>query len=263
MTLPETILVSRDGPLARVTLNRPEIRNALNPQMIMEVREAFDDLSGDEEVRVVVIEGAGPAFCAGGDLNWMRDVLGMTKAEVEADSRNLLDMYQAIDLCPKTVICRVHGAAFAGATGILAASDIVIARRDTQFRISEVRLGLLPGLIAALIVPRAGAHWFRYLAKSAVLFEGETARLAGLVHELVDDEAELDARVSVHVALALEASPEAIAGTGELIAAIGSGGDDLEIGLGFNARSRLSAEAQEGISAFLEKRRPNWVTARE
>ena len=263
MRHPETILVGRDGPIAQLTLNRPEIRNALNPLMIREIGEAFDVFSDDDEIRVVVIDGAGPAFCAGGDLNWMRDVLGMSKAEVETDSRNLLEMYRAIDLCPKLVICRVHGAAFAGATGILAASDIVIARRNTQFRISEVRLGLLPGLIAALIVPRAGVHWFRYLAKSAVLFEGETARLAGLVHELVDDDEELDARVSAHVALALEASPEAIAGTGELIAAIGSGGDDLEVGLSFNARSRMSAESQEGISAFLEKRRPNWTIDRE
>ncbi len=260
MSEPTTISIRRDGAVARLTLDRPEVRNAMNPVMITEIREAFERFSTDRELRVVVIEGAGSAFCAGGDLKWMRDVLGMTEAEVAQDSRNLFEMFSAINECPGTVITKVQGAAFAGASGILAASDIVIARHDAQFRISEVRLGLVPGIIAAFIIPRSGANWLRYLAMSGILFDGQTARLAGLVHELADDDEDLERRVRSHVSLALQSSPDALAETGQLISEIASASrEDREtIALAFNARSRKSRAAQEGISAFLEKRRPEW-----
>ncbi|MEX2455610.1 MAG: enoyl-CoA hydratase-related protein, partial [Rhodospirillaceae bacterium] len=207
--------------------------------------------------------GAGQGFCAGGDLNWMRDVLGQTEQEVAEDSRNLLRMYQAINDCPKLVIARLHGVAVAGALGIVACSDVVIAEKGTKFCISEVRIGLVPGLIAAFIIPRTGPGWFRYFAKSAILFDAETARQAGLVHEIADDEPDLDARTARHVALALGSSPEAIRRTGELIDALGYRIDEeiFDKGLIFNAKARLSEEAQEGISAFLEKRNPAWFQA--
>ena len=254
-----TISVARDGAVATLTLDRPQVRNALNPGMIADIRTGFEKLSSDPAVRIVVLRGAGAAFCAGGDLNWMRDVLGQTEAEVTADSRNLLDMYRTIDTCPKLVIAQVHGAAYAGAMGILACCDVVIARRDTRFCLSEIRIGLVPGIVAAFLVPRIGTHRFRYLAASAITFDGEAALAAGLVHEIAEDDSELDARTKAHVELGLQSSPDAIAKTGELIRALG--GPDrsmLDTGLAWNARARLSDEAQEGISAFLNKRKPAW-----
>lgn len=264
MTGTRTIRVAREGAAARLVLDRPEARNAMTPGMIAEIRGAFEGFSADDRLRAVVIEGAGPAFCAGGDLAWMRDVAGMTEAEVAEDSRSLLEMYEAVASCPRTVIARVHGAAYAGALGLLACSDVVVARRDARFCVSEVRVGLVPGIIAALIVPRSGSRWLRYLAASAVPFDGETARLAGLAHELADDDEALDRRVAAHVALALEASPDAVRKTAALIAALDDAPHEelLSIGLRCNAKSRSSEEAREGIAAFLGKRRPSWAPDR-
>ena len=257
---PATILIERDGAVATLSLNRPDVRNAMNPAMIGEIRAAFDGFAADPELRVVVLQGAGPGFCAGGDLNWMKDVLGQTEDQVVEDSRNLLEMYKAINGCPKLVIARIHGIAVAGALGIAACADIVVAEKDTKFCVSEVKIGLVPGIIAAFILPRTGPGWLRYLAKSAVTFDADTARTAGLVHEVADGTADLDARVAAHVALALSLSPDAIARTGELIDALGHKIDEETFtkGLLFNAKARLSPEAQEGISAFLGKRRPSW-----
>lgn len=257
---PSTIRIERDGAVATLSLNRPDIRNAMNPTMIGEIRAAFDAFAADPELRVVVLQGAGPGFCAGGDLNWMKDVLGQTEDEVVEDSRNLLEMYKAIDGCPKLVIARIHGVAVAGALGIAACADIVVAEKETKFCVSEVKIGLVPGIIAAFILPRTGPGWLRYLAKSAVTFDAETARTAGLVHEVADGAADLDARVAAHVSLALTSSPDAIARTGELIESLGHKIDEeiFAKGLLFNAKARLSPEAQEGISAFLEKRHPSW-----
>lgn len=256
----QTITIQRSDAVATVTLNRPDLRNAMNPEMIGEITRAFSDLSSDDGIRVVVIGGAGPAFCAGGDLNWMRDVLGQTEDEVVADSRHLLNMYRAINDCPKRVIARVHGAAFAGALGIIASADTVIAARGTKFCVSEVKIGLVAAVIAAFILPRTGPGWFRHLATSGVLFDADAARTAGLVHEIADDADDLDTRTKAQVELALQSSPDAIIATGELISALGYNIDQstFDTALQFNAKARLSPEAQEGISAFLEKRKPDW-----
>lgn len=256
--MPSSIEVARDGPVASITLSRPDVRNAMNPQMISEIRTTFEGLSGDDSVRVVVIAGKGPVFCAGGDLNWMREVSGKSPDEVTEESRGLLRMYQAIAGCPKLVIARLHGAVFAGAVGIVGCCDAVIAESATRFCISEVRIGLAPGIISATLLPRIGPHWFGYLAKTAVTFDAETACRAGLVHEIAAGEGGLDERVDAHVALGLEASPDAIAATGELIAAFAAGDGALDRGLEANVASRFSDAAQEGIAAFLEKRLPAW-----
>ena len=260
MAEPGTVSVARSDAVLRIALDRPEVRNAMNPEMIAELRAAFDAAAADGAVRIVVVEGNGPAFCAGGDLNWMSDVFGKSEEEVTAESRELMEMYRAIDTCPKLVVARVHGAVFAGAMGIIAASDVVIAERETRFCVSEVRIGLAPGLIAALLLPRIGPHWLRYLAKSAIVFDADTALRANLVHEIASGVEELDARVAAHVELGLQASPDAIAATGRLIAALGGAADEdaFARGLEVNVEARFSGAAQEGISAFLEKRRPAW-----
>lgn len=256
----ETIAVVTDGPVATLSLNRPDVRNAMNPAMIREITAAFTGFNTSDTIRVVVLRGEGGVFCAGGDLNWMRDVLGQTEEEVVEDSRHLLNMYKAINDSPKLVIAEIEGAAVAGALGILSCADIIIAEAQTRFCVSEVKIGLVPGIIAAFIVPRVGTSWFRYLSKSALLFDTEIARTAGLIHEIADDPEDLARRVENHVKLGLASSPHAIAETGNLINALGYeiSEEMLDNGLLFNAKARLSDAAQEGISAFLEKRAPAW-----
>ena len=256
----QTISVTRDGPVATLSLNRPDVRNAMNPVMIGDITTAFAAFNADDDVRVVVLRGEGPVFCAGGDLNWMKDVLGQTEQQVVEDSRHLLNMYRAINDSPKLVIAALRGAAVAGGLGIISCADVVIAEAQTKFCISEVKIGLVPGIIAAFILPRMGPGWFRYLSKTAILFDTDTARTAGLIHEIADNDGDLDARVAAHTKRALDASPDAIADTGHLIAALGYNitEETFDKGLLFNAKARLSEAAQEGISAFLEKRSPAW-----
>jgi len=260
MTEFETITVVTDGPVATLSLNRPDVRNAMNPVMIREITAAFTGFNTSEAIRVVVLRGEGGVFCAGGDLNWMRDVLGQSEQEVIDDSRYLLNMYRAINDSPKLVIAAVEGAAIAGALGIISCADIIVAEAKTKFCISEVKIGLVPGIIAAFILPRIGTSWFRYLSKSAVLFDTDTARTTGLIHEIAADPEDLTERVDRHIKLGLASSPHAIAETGNLINSLGYSIDEgtLNTGLLFNAKARLSNAAQEGISAFLEKRLPGW-----
>ena len=258
----QTISVIQDGPVATLSLNRPDVRNAMNPVMIGEITAAFAGFNADDAVRVIVLRGEGPVFCAGGDLNWMKDVLGQSEEEVVDDSRHLLNMYRSINDSPKLVIAALRGAAVAGGLGIISCADVAIAEAQTKFCISEVKIGLVPGIIAAFILPRMGPGWFRYLSKTAILFDAETARTAGLIHEIAANDADLDARVAAHTKHGLDASPDAIADAGHLINALGYGvsEENFDKGLLFNAKARLSDAAQEGISAFLEKRDPAWKT---
>jgi len=260
MTKLEMITVAIDSGIAKLSLNRPDVRNALNPEMIGEITKAFTALSGDKLVRGIVMNGIGNTFCAGGDLNWMKDVLGQSEAEVMEDSQHLLDMYHAIHSCPKVVITAVQGAAIAGALGILACSDVVIAEAKTVFSLSEVKIGLVPGIVGTFLIPRLGLSWFRYFAKTGITFDSETAKTAGLVHEIADGINEVEERVTNHIKLVLSSSPHAIAKTNDLMGSIGSNlnEDSFSAGLLCNAKARLSAEAQEGISSFLEKRKPAW-----
>ena len=260
MTEFETITVDNDGPVVLLTLARPQVRNAMNLRMIGEIKRAFDEINQDSNIRVIVLRGHGTVFCAGGDLNWMRDIIGKTEEEVLEDSRNLLNMYRAINNSPKLVITAVHGAVIAGGLGILACSDVLIAEAETKFCISEVGIGLVPGIIAAYILPRIGTSWFRYLAKTAKTFNADTARTAGLIHEIAAGENDLQHRVKNHINLGLAGSPDAITKTSDLINTLDNKNDEeiISNALSFNAKSRLSIEAQEGISAFLERRKPTW-----
>ena len=247
--------------IATVALNRPDRRNAINPEMMDELLTTVERLGGDETVRAIVLRGHGKVFCAGGDLNWMRDTEGATEQEVARDSARLQQVYIAAANCPKTIVGRLHGAAMAGALGLVACCDVAIAEKDTKFCLSEVRIGLAPGIIAGFLLPKIGAGWFRYLATGAVVFGTEVAAQAGLIHEVAEDSADLDARVEAHCRLALVASPEAIAGTKALVADLGYGPDPAlyETGLGWNVKTRMSDAAQEGIGAFLERRKARWV----
>ena len=258
----ETITVSTDGNgIASVTLNRPEVRNAMNARLIAEVTEAFTTIGADGGVRAIVVRGAGKAFCAGADLNWMRDVENHSAEEVAADSRRLEAMYRAIDECPKTVIAGLHGAAMAGALGIAACCDVVIAERATKFCVSEVRLGLTPGIISTFVLPKVGASRLRHWAVSAIVFDAEEALRAGLVHRIADGEDDLDRQIDAQIGLALAASPEAVAWTKQLLAEATGAGDAaaFERGLQWNLRARTSDVAKAGIAAFLDKRAAPWA----
>ena len=257
----QTILLRVEGAIAYISLDRPEVRNAMNPEMISELTSAFSLLNADDAVRAIVLRGNDNVFCAGGDLNWMKDVLGQTEEEVQEDSSHLLNMYRSINESPKLVIAALEGAVIAGGLGLVAASDVVIAEAKTKFCISEVKIGLAPGIIAAFMLPRIGASWMRYLSKTAIVFDSETARTAGLIHEIARDTEDLKKKIATYIDLTLGASPEAIARTGKLIDDLGYVVTDeaLNTGLIYNAKARLSEEAQEGISSFLEKRKPSWV----
>jgi methylglutaconyl-CoA hydratase len=258
-----TIKIERDGKgIATVVLDRPAARNAMNPDLMDAVTEAFRTLSADAKVRGIVVAGAGSVFCAGADLNWMRAVAGQSEAEIAADSRRLQEMYRAIATSPKPTLARVHGAAFAGGLGIVSACDVAIAHAGTKFCLSEVRLGILPAIISPFLLPKIGVSWFRFLALTAVTVDGEGARAMGLVHETAADDASLDARVAAFADLMVAAAPGAVAHCKEMI-------DDLVADpeqallhdemLHLNARARASAEGQEGLAAFMQRRKPAWA----
>ncbi len=257
----ETIELTRDARgIATLTLNRPEVRNAMNATMIAEITDAFAGLSADKAVRAVVIRGAGKVFCAGGDLNWMRDVEGYTKDEVAEDSRRLQDMYRAILDCSKLTIARIHGAAMAGGMGMVACCDAALARDNVKFRLTEVRIGLAPGIISPFLLTKIGPGWLRYLTVSAAMFGVAEALRMGLVHASAEDDTTLDGLVDGHISLALDSSPDAIANSKRLLAELGGAPDAavLETGLRWNVTTRTSPEAKAGIGAFLDRRPPPW-----
>ena len=268
MSTPETgtLSVSRDRRgIATIALDRPAVRNAMTPRMMGELAAAVAALGAEEAVRAIVLRGNGPVFCAGADLNWMRDTEGAGPNEIAADSRRLQTMYEALASCPKTTIARVHGAAMAGALGLVACCDVALASAATRFCLSEVRVGLAPGIVSSFLLPRIGPGWLRYFAVGAVVFGPEEAVRAGLIHETAADQADLDARVEAHCKRALAASPEAVAATKALLAEMGAAHDTalFETALSWNVRTRGSEAAREGIGAFLEGRAPRWAVEQD
>ena len=261
-----TISVERDRRgIATVTLDRPEARNAIDAAMIGEITDAFAALRGDGGIRGVVVRGAGKVFCAGADLHWMRDVEGHDAEQVARDSRRLQTMYRAIVDCPKPVAARIHGAAMAGGLGIVACCDVVVAHASTRFCLSEVRLGLVPGVVGPFLLSKVGPGWLRYLAMSAVTIDAPAALRAGLVHEVAEDEDDLDRRVAAHAELMLAASPDALAETKRLLAGLGAApaAGSFAHSLQANVRARTSEAARVGIGAFLDRRPPPWAAPRE
>lgn len=261
MKMFSTLIVSVDGEgVATLSLSRPDMRNALNPDMIGELTQALETLSGDSHVRVIVLRGEGAVFCAGADLNWLGDVSGQTKEEVGEDSRRLQRLFTILNRCPKLTIARVHGAAMAGGFGLVACCDVAIAEKSTRFSISEVKLGLVPGLISAFLLGKIGPGHLRYLSRTGALIGAQQALNIGLVHVIADGMEELDQRVNEHVRMGLQASPEAIASCYGLLADIGADPSiDLEAkALAWNVSVRTSPEAREGIEAFLRRRPPAW-----
>ena len=243
----ETLAVARDGALLRVTLARPERRNAFDATMIRELTQAFADVG---DARAAVLAGDGPSFCAGADVEWQRSSVDLTYEENLEDAGRLLRMLETIDSCPAPVVARIHGYALGGGSGLAACADVAIAASDAVFGFSEVKLGIIPAVISPFVLPRIGAAARRYVL-TGERFDAETALRIGLVSEVAADP---EAAVERVVAELLEAGPEATRAAKRLVRKRPPAEETPQIA----ARMRTSPEGQEGLRAFLERRAPAW-----
>jgi methylglutaconyl-CoA hydratase len=250
--------LTRDGAIATVSLHRPERRNALDPEMLASIADTFSTLAVDPDVRVVVLRGDGPAFCAGADLDWMAASRDLSREENIADAERMAAAFEAVDGCPKGVVAQVHGYAFGGGAGLAACADVVIAAESTMFSFSEVRLGLLPATISPYVLRAIGPGATRALFTTGRRFDAEEARRLGLVHD-VSDEEHLEAAVAESARSLVEAGPEAVAACKRLVreATSSLALDDLPERI---ALARTGDEGREGVAAFLERRSPSWFT---
>jgi methylglutaconyl-CoA hydratase len=261
-----SLRVERSGPggaVARVTLSRPEVHNAFDATLIAELRTAFALLAREDAVhlRAVVLAGDGPSFCAGADLAWMRASIALDTEGNEQDAMAMADMLEAIDTCPAPVIARVHGAALGGGMGLCAVADVVVAESGTRFGFTETRLGILPSVISPFVIAKIGESHARALFPGGRRFDAMRAARIGLVHEIVEGEAALDAAVEAAVADLLAAGPTAARAAKAIVREVrglGHGSAKWHTARVI-ARQRLGAEAQEGFRAFSEKRRPAWA----
>ncbi len=247
--------------IAVVTLNRPDVHNAFNETLIAELNAALRMLGADPAVRAVVLIGAGPSFCAGADLNWMKKMAGYSRAQNLADAKAMADMLSTLNQLPKPTIARVHGAAFGGGVGLIACCDIAIGTPDAVFALSEARLGLIPATISPYVVEAIGARAARRLFLTAERFTAAEAFRIGLLHDLAVP-AELDERINDVVGLLLKAGPRAQAESKSLLRAVANRPIDAALiadTAGRIATVRASAEGKEGVAAFLAKRSPAWV----
>ena len=254
-----SILVESEKGIARVTLNRPDRRNAFDAGMVEEIRQAFDSLGQDRSVRMILLAGAGATFCAGADLHWLGPDRPVSESEAKRDAESLLAMFRSIDECPCPVIVRVQGAAFGGGAGLIAVSDIAVAAADASFAFSEVRLGFVAGVISPFVLRKTGESFARRFCLTGEPFSAATARESGLIQQVVEP-AGLDAQVTALTEQASRAAPQAVRDTKALLRRLGrvSPEDAWETCVSANIRARLSPEAQEGFRAFRERRAPIW-----
>jgi methylglutaconyl-CoA hydratase len=239
--------VDREGHVLRVTLARPERRNAFDAALIAELAEAFADVG---TARAVLLSGEGPAFCAGADVEWQRAAIDLTYDENVEDAMRLYRMLEAIDACPAPVVCAVHGYALGGGSGLVACADVAVASPDAVFGFTEVRLGIIPAVISPFVVPKIGSAARRYFV-TGERFGAEVALRIGLVSEIAENAAE---RVEGVVADILAGGPIATREAKKLVRERPSGVDTAHIA----AARRTSDEGQDGLRAFLERRSPGW-----
>ena len=265
--VPRHLVVDRSGPdgaVARVTLARPEVHNAFNAELIGELRDTFESLAGEpaERLRAVVLAGASRSFSAGADVDWMRRSLSLSRDENEADADRMAAMFTAIDTCPAPVIARVQGAALGGGAALCAVSDVVIAEAGAVFGFTEVRLGILPAVVSPLVVAKIGETHARALFVGGERFDAERALRIGLVHQLASGEEELDAAVERAVDAVLSGGPNAVRAAKRVIRDLrGLTPDETRrMTVERIAAQRTSAEGQDGLAAFLDRRPPAWAS---
>ncbi len=255
------LLVQINHGVGILWLNRPELRNAFNDDMIAELTTALKALEADAAIRAVVLAGAGPAFCAGADLNWMKRMSGYSFAQNHADAMGMATMLHTLYTLKKPTIARVHGAAFAGGVGLVAACDMAVAAYEAEFCLSEVKLGLIPATISPYVVRAMGERASRRYFLSAERFTAAEAYRVGLLSDIAPA-AELDGRINELLEQLLLGGPGAQALSKDLIRAVA--GTPLTADLVSDTASRIataraSAEGKEGVTAFLEKRAPAWI----
>ncbi len=258
-----SLLIDINGGIARFTLNRPEVHNAFDEVVIAELRDAYDRAATDASVRAIVLQAMGKSFSSGGDLNWMKRMAGFSYEENLADARSLAGLMRAIDCSPKPTLVRVQGSAFAGALGLIACSDIAIAVPEAEFAVTEVRVGLVPGVISPYLVRAMGARQARRWFLTGERFSAAQAQAMNLLHDVAPAD-QLDDAIARTLELLLKAGPEAVKGTKTLVAAVDRPIDD-EVVDGTAARiaaARAGAEGREGVAAFLEKSKPSWLVSK-
>lgn len=259
----KTLKIERDARgVALIAMNRPEVHNAFDEAMIREVIEAFRDLGGDDSVRVIIVAAEGKSFCAGADLNWMKRASEYDEDQNREDAGELALMLNAIYACPKPVIARVQGNAFGGGVGVVAAADIAIGVSDVQFALSEVKLGIIPAVISPYVIEAIGARYAHRYFITAERFSGSEAYRIGLLHDLAPSIDAMDEMISALCTTLLGNGPRAIEAAKNLIQAVAQKPIDdelMEDTIERIAQIRSTPEAKEGIGAFLQKRKPNWV----
>jgi len=256
----KTIICEVKERIARIVLNRPEVHNAFNVAMIKELIEVFNLIKDGESVRIVILTGKGKSFCAGADLNWMREVINYSFKQNLEESLQIAELHKNIYTLPLPVIAMVNGTAIGGGTGFLSACDIAIASEEAKFGLSEVKLGLVPAAISPYVVRKIGESKARYYFLTGERISAEKAREIGLINEVVPRD-ELEEKVDEISRLLLSSGPQAVANCKELIFNVAR--MRIEEAAEYTARMiadlRVSKEGQEGMAAFLEKRKPKWM----
>jgi methylglutaconyl-CoA hydratase len=253
-----TITVTGDAFLT-VTLNRPDVRNAFNEDLIADLTAWAIEAAKTPGVRAAVLGGAGKTFCAGADVNWMAKTVTYTREQNLADAQRMRRMFELLDELPFPLIGRVHGAALGGGAGLAAVCDIVVAATDATFGFTEVKLGILPAVISPFALRKIGISAARELFLTGGRFDAEHAKQIGLVHTVVE-EAGLDAAIDLYLKDIATAAPEAVREAKRMIREVaGRVATEGEITTAAIAERRVSAEGQDGLTAFLEKRKPGWI----
>lgn len=257
--MPSIILV-REGPIARLRLNRPEVKNAINDELILDLEKALKEIEGDKTIRVAILSGEGDFFCAGADLNWMKSFATAARKKNEANALRFAKLLVRLNEFPKPTIAQVHGAVIGGGLGFLAACDIAVAFENTVFALAEVKLGLVPAVISPFVIAKIGGSAARRYFLTGERFTSDVALRLGLIHEAVPLE-QLQSSADEMARHLISSGPEALRHCKELIRKAGKGEVTLPLQQ-YTARKiaslAASPEAQEGMRAFLEKRKPNW-----
>ena len=257
----ERLQLHRDGPVARLRMTRADVHNAFDAALIAELTAALDEVANDAGIRVLVLEADGASFSAGADLNWMRGMAAASEEDNRTDSLALARLMRTLDALPKPTIARVQGAAFGGGVGLVACCDIAIGVPDAKFGLTESKLGLLPAVISPYVIAAIGARNARRYFATAEIFNAEEAQRIGLLHDVVNATT-LDTAVQRQIDLLLKAGPVASASAKTLVRDVASHSDGAKHdadNAALIARLRVSPEGQEGLTAFLDKRKPNWI----
>ena len=254
----ETIVLEKNGPIYKLTLNRPDVRNAFNEKMIAELTTTFKNLEQDENGRVLIIKGEGESFCAGADLNWMKSMAEYTQQENYKDSDQLFEMFVSLEKLPMPVVGQVHGHVFGGALGLVACCDIVAAVDETKFCFSEVRLGLAPAVISSFVAKKMSRTQIHRWFLTGEVFESSQALEMGFIH-FSDSKKKVHRFVEEITQQMSHNGPKAVRETKKLIQDLYSHQKDIRSrSVQLIADLRVSSEGQEGLKSFFEKRKPQW-----